>query len=182
VSVKKTLIRRPTGVPADEAAREQNGSGMALGKHVFIAHYLSQKIAARLGNALVYPTMPFAPTGDWGLTEPGVIDPAKKKGHIGQRQGFQMDSAQQVEAALPHVRDDARCSLVAKMTELATAETDGHLYPTNAARPRRDTLAQIRTALRPAHAALERKGSAYWRDANNPTGNPPKTTLFFRRR
>jgi creatinine amidohydrolase len=61
---------------------EQNGPGVALGKHVFIAHYLSQKIAAQLGNALVYPTMPFAPTGDWGLTSPGTIDPAKKTGHM----------------------------------------------------------------------------------------------------
>jgi creatinine amidohydrolase/Fe(II)-dependent formamide hydrolase-like protein len=61
---------------------EQNGPGMALGKHVFIAHYLAPIIAAQLGNALVYPTMPFAPTGDWGLTAPGVIDPAKKTDHM----------------------------------------------------------------------------------------------------
>jgi len=64
------------------ASTEQNGPGVALGKHVFIAHYLSQKIAAQLGNALVYPTMPFAPTGDWGLTNPGTIEPAKKTGHM----------------------------------------------------------------------------------------------------
>jgi creatinine amidohydrolase len=64
------------------ASTEQNGPGMVLGKHVFIAHYLAPKIAARLGNALVYPTMPFAPTGDWGVTEPGVIDPARKTGHM----------------------------------------------------------------------------------------------------
>lgn len=64
------------------ASTEQNGPGVALGKHVFIAHYLSQKIARELGNALVYPTMPFAPTGDWGLTTPGTIDPAKKTGHM----------------------------------------------------------------------------------------------------
>jgi creatinine amidohydrolase/Fe(II)-dependent formamide hydrolase-like protein len=43
---------------------EQNGPGMALGKHLFLAHYIAQKIAEQLGNALVYPTMPFAPTGD----------------------------------------------------------------------------------------------------------------------
>lgn len=61
---------------------EQNGPGMALGKHNFIAHYLAPKIAAQLGNALVYPTMPFAPTGDWGLSGPGIIDPAKKTGHM----------------------------------------------------------------------------------------------------
>jgi creatinine amidohydrolase len=64
------------------ASTEQNGPGVALGKHVFIAHYLASKIAAQLGNALVYPTMSFATTGDWGLSEPGVIDPAKKKGHM----------------------------------------------------------------------------------------------------
>ena len=64
------------------ASTEQNGPGVALGKHVFIAHYLSQKIAAQLGNALVYPTMPFAPTGDWGRTATGTIDPAKKTGHM----------------------------------------------------------------------------------------------------
>jgi creatinine amidohydrolase len=51
---------------------EQNGAGLALGKHLFLAHYIAQEIAARLGNALVYPTMPFAPTGD----------PVKKTGHM----------------------------------------------------------------------------------------------------
>jgi len=64
------------------ASTEQNGPGMALGKHVFIAHYLAPKIAAQLGDALVYPTMPFAPTGDWGVAGSGVVDPAKKKGHM----------------------------------------------------------------------------------------------------
>jgi creatinine amidohydrolase/Fe(II)-dependent formamide hydrolase-like protein len=64
------------------ASTEQNGPGMALGKHVFIAHYLAPKIAAQLGNALVYPTMPFAPTGDWGYTGSGVIDPARKDRHM----------------------------------------------------------------------------------------------------
>jgi len=51
---------------------EQNGPGLALGKHLFLAHYIAQQIAERLGNALVYPTMPFAPTGD----------PIKKTGHM----------------------------------------------------------------------------------------------------
>src|SRR5205823_7494528 len=51
---------------------EQNGPGLALGKHLFLAHYIAQQIAQRLGNALVYPTMPFAPTGD----------PIRKTGHM----------------------------------------------------------------------------------------------------
>jgi creatinine amidohydrolase/Fe(II)-dependent formamide hydrolase-like protein len=43
---------------------EQNGPHMALGKHNFIARYVAQRIASNLGNALVYPVLPFAPTGD----------------------------------------------------------------------------------------------------------------------
>jgi creatinine amidohydrolase len=79
---------------------EQNGPGMALGKHVFIAHYLSQKIAAQLGNALVYPTMPFAPTGNWGLSGPGVIDPAKKTGHM--RYAGSVNLAEETFGAVAH--------------------------------------------------------------------------------
>jgi creatinine amidohydrolase/Fe(II)-dependent formamide hydrolase-like protein len=51
---------------------EQNGPGLAVGKHIFIAHYTAQRIAEELGNALVYPTIPYAPTGD----------PIKKTGHM----------------------------------------------------------------------------------------------------
>lgn len=61
---------------------EQSGPGFALGKHVIVARYLAPKIAAQLGNALVYPTMPFAPTGNGGYIGEGVIDPAQKDGHM----------------------------------------------------------------------------------------------------
>jgi creatinine amidohydrolase/Fe(II)-dependent formamide hydrolase-like protein len=43
---------------------EQNGPHMAIGKHNVIAHYVAGAIALKLGNALVYPTLPFAVTGD----------------------------------------------------------------------------------------------------------------------
>lgn len=43
---------------------EQGGPHMAIGKHNFIARYLAGAIAIKLGDALVYPTLPFAPTGD----------------------------------------------------------------------------------------------------------------------
>lgn len=51
---------------------EQNGPHMALGKHNFIAHYVAGRIAEELGDALVYPTLPFAPAGD----------PLAKTGHM----------------------------------------------------------------------------------------------------
>lgn len=51
---------------------EQNGPHMVIGKHTFIAHYVAQRIAEALGDALVYPTLPFAPTGD----------PVAKTGHM----------------------------------------------------------------------------------------------------
>jgi len=54
------------------ASTEQNGPGLALGKHIFIAHYAAQRIAEELGNALVYPTMPYAVAGD----------STKKTGHM----------------------------------------------------------------------------------------------------
>ncbi len=43
---------------------EQNGPHMAIGKHNFLARYIAGQIAIKLGSALVYPTLPFAPTGD----------------------------------------------------------------------------------------------------------------------
>src|ERR1700719_252222 len=79
---------------------EQNGPGVALGKHVFIAHYLAPIIAAQLGNALVYPTMPFAPTGNWGLVGPGVIDPANKTGHM--RYAGSMNLSEETFGAVAH--------------------------------------------------------------------------------
>jgi creatinine amidohydrolase len=51
---------------------EQNGPHMALIKHNVIARYLSAQIAQRLGNALVYPIVPFAMAGD----------PIQKTGHM----------------------------------------------------------------------------------------------------
>ena len=43
---------------------EQNGPHMAIGKHNFIARHCAEQIAGRLGDALVYPVIPFAITGD----------------------------------------------------------------------------------------------------------------------
>jgi creatinine amidohydrolase len=43
---------------------EQNGPHMVIGKHNFVAHYEAQRIAEELGDALVYPILPFAITGN----------------------------------------------------------------------------------------------------------------------
>lgn len=51
---------------------EQNGPHMALGKHNVVARHVAGVIAKTLGNALVYPVLPFAPTGE----------AAKKSGHM----------------------------------------------------------------------------------------------------
>ena len=42
---------------------EQNGPHMALGKHNFRVHFLSEKIARALGNALVAPVIAYVPEG-----------------------------------------------------------------------------------------------------------------------
>lgn len=51
---------------------EQNGPHMALGKHNWVARHVARRIAEELGDALVYPVLPYAPTGD----------SARKTGHM----------------------------------------------------------------------------------------------------
>jgi creatinine amidohydrolase/Fe(II)-dependent formamide hydrolase-like protein len=46
------------------ASTEETGPHLVLGKHIFRARYLGERIARELGNALVAPVMPFAPTGE----------------------------------------------------------------------------------------------------------------------
>src|SRR5262252_531118 len=53
----KTTIIVPIG------GTEQNGPHMALGKHNLRVRYLSEKIARRLGNALVGPVIAYVPEG-----------------------------------------------------------------------------------------------------------------------
>jgi creatinine amidohydrolase len=43
---------------------EQNGPHMVIGKHNFVARYAAERIAEELGDALVYPILPFAVTGN----------------------------------------------------------------------------------------------------------------------
>ena len=62
---KKTAIVYAGGI-------EQNGPHMALLKHNLIARNLAGRIAEKLGNALVYPIIPFSPAGD----------PVAKTGHM----------------------------------------------------------------------------------------------------
>jgi creatinine amidohydrolase len=62
---KKTAIVYTGGI-------EQNGPHMTLLKHNAIARHLAGRIAEKLGNALVYPIVPFSPAGD----------PIAKTGHM----------------------------------------------------------------------------------------------------
>jgi creatinine amidohydrolase len=49
---------------------EQNGPHMVIGKHNFVARALAQRIAEELGDALVYPIIPYAVAGN-ALTRTG---------------------------------------------------------------------------------------------------------------
>lgn len=53
-----------------------------------------------------------------------------------------------IEAALPHVRDDARSRLVARMAELTSRDSANDFTKTDEQRLRAETLALIRGALR----------------------------------
>jgi creatinine amidohydrolase len=62
--VRDAVAAGKTGAIIYTGSTEQNGPHMALGKHNFVAHYAAGRIAEELGDALVYPTLPFAPTGN----------------------------------------------------------------------------------------------------------------------
>src|SRR5205085_10434992 len=46
------------------ASTEASGPHLVLGKHIFRARYLAERIATGLGSALVAPIIPFAPVTD----------------------------------------------------------------------------------------------------------------------
>jgi len=62
--VQAAIANRKSTAIYYAGSTEQNGPHMALGKHNFIAHYVAGRIAEELGNALVYPILPYALTGD----------------------------------------------------------------------------------------------------------------------
>ena len=62
--VQQAIAAGKTSAIIYTGSTEQNGPHMAIGKHNFIARWVAGAIAIQLGDALVYPTLPFAPTGD----------------------------------------------------------------------------------------------------------------------
>ena len=58
IAAGKTIVIIPSG------STEATGPAIALGKHLARAGYIAEHVAQELGNALVAPVMPFAPTTD----------------------------------------------------------------------------------------------------------------------
>jgi creatinine amidohydrolase len=64
VEVRDAIAAGKTTALYYAGSTEQNGPHMTTGKHNLIAKFVVARIATELGNALAYPVMPFAPTGD----------------------------------------------------------------------------------------------------------------------
>jgi len=64
VEVRDAIASGKTTAIIFFGSSEQNGPHMAIGKHNFIARYCAEQIAGKLGDALVYPVIPLAITGD----------------------------------------------------------------------------------------------------------------------
>lgn len=64
VEVRDAIRAGKATVFIPSASTEATGPAVALGKHLVRAHYIAEHIAEELGNALVAPVMPFAPTTD----------------------------------------------------------------------------------------------------------------------
>ena len=72
--VRDAIRTGKTTVLVFNGSIEQTGPHVVLGKHIFKARYIGERIARELGNALVAPVMPFAPTGAELDKFPGTID------------------------------------------------------------------------------------------------------------
>ena len=72
--VREAIASGKTTVLLFNGSTEQTGPHVVLGKHNFKARYLGERMARALGNALVAPVMPFAPTSSELMKFPGTID------------------------------------------------------------------------------------------------------------
>ncbi|HVB37483.1 MAG TPA: creatininase family protein [Vicinamibacterales bacterium] len=72
--VRDAIAAGKTTVLVFNGSIEETGAAVVLGKHVYKARYIGERIARELGNALVAPVMPFAPTGAELDKFPGTID------------------------------------------------------------------------------------------------------------
>jgi creatinine amidohydrolase/Fe(II)-dependent formamide hydrolase-like protein len=72
--VREAIASGKTTVLLFNGSTEQTGPHVVLGKHNFKARYLGERMARELGNALVAPVMPFAPTSGELMKFPGTID------------------------------------------------------------------------------------------------------------
>jgi creatinine amidohydrolase/Fe(II)-dependent formamide hydrolase-like protein len=62
--LKDTMASGTTTAVIMAGGIEQNGPHMALVKHNLVARHVSGQVAARLGNALAYPVIPYSMAGD----------------------------------------------------------------------------------------------------------------------
>ncbi|HET7790285.1 MAG TPA: creatininase family protein [Gemmatimonadales bacterium] len=62
--VREAIAGGATTALVYAGSTEQNGPHLVIGKHLLIARWVAERVARELGNALVYPVIPFAPTGD----------------------------------------------------------------------------------------------------------------------
>src|SRR5262245_29252180 len=70
--VRDSIASGKTTAIVYAGSTEQKGPHMAIGQHNFVAHHVGGRIAETLGNALVFPILPFARAGD----------PIAKTGHM----------------------------------------------------------------------------------------------------
>ncbi|MET0381981.1 MAG: creatininase family protein [Burkholderiaceae bacterium] len=63
VEIRAAIARGATTILVPIGGTEQNGAHMVLGKHNVRAHLLADRIADKLGNAIVAPTVAYVPEG-----------------------------------------------------------------------------------------------------------------------
>jgi len=82
MDVRDRLNQGTTTIIVPTGGTEQNGPGLAIGKHNFVVAYTAAEIARKLGNALVAPVLAYVPEGRISPPEghmrfPGTISVAE---------------------------------------------------------------------------------------------------------
>ena len=72
--VRDAIAAGKTTVLLFSASVESSGPHIVLDKHIFKVRHIGERIARELGNALVAPILPFAPTSDALNKFPGTIN------------------------------------------------------------------------------------------------------------
>jgi creatinine amidohydrolase/Fe(II)-dependent formamide hydrolase-like protein len=156
---------------------EQNGPHMVLDKHNVIARYVAGQVAERIGNALVFPVLPFSPAGDVATRSghmrlPGTVSLSSEV-YVGVLRNIAESAAAagftQIFLIAEHGQGLAEVELAAQSVdaEWRARGVRVHYVPTTAANERTNAYFKEHGITGGGHAALAETAQVLFLDRND---------------